>query len=92
MSTRKCCVCSDKVGELESEEREHGNIPLCRKKECVRTFVWFFGKFCESIDKQAGMDTEGFVFNQQLVRYSHFDEDFEKVWKTVRVKEAQSHE
>jgi len=70
----KCCVCGESTGKKDS-------IPICKKKACIKEFVRDFGHFCQGVNEQLGMESEGFIFNNKLIRYGHFEEDFEKIWK-----------
>lgn len=73
----KCCVCKKEIiWELGEDE-----LPICGKKKCVKTMTEIFGSFCQAIDEETGMETEGFKMGKELIRYSHFDEDFERAWR-----------
>jgi len=74
----KCCVCGE---VLKREEVADEDIPLCEKKECIKEFTRFFGRFCQAVDEETHMETEGFFCGDHLIRYDHFDEDFEKYWQ-----------
>lgn len=73
----KCCVCGDTLNYIVKDDA----MPLCEKKECVKMFARFFGRFCQAIDQETGMDTNGFFYGKKLIRYDHFDEDFDKAWE-----------
>ena len=80
--SKECCVCGNSV-KIEAEK----DIPLCKRKSCLKAFIKTFSSFCKSVDEQAEMETEGFLLNGVLIRYNHFDEDFEKAWKQKKRKE-----
>jgi len=79
MSGQKCAICkSELTFELGKDD-----VPICGKKDCVKKFTKIFGDFCRAVSEKAGMDTEGFLFKGKLIRYTHFEEDFEKIWEEV---------
>ena len=71
-----CCVC----GKVLSYPVEGDQMPLCEDKECIKQFVEVFGRFCQAVIEEAGMASDGFFYNGKLIRYDHFNEDFEKIW------------
>jgi len=79
----ECCFC----GDMLEYEIDKDDFPVCKKKECVKKLVGFCGSFCHSIDEELGVDTEGFIFAGKIIRYGHFEEDFNKIWEFL-VKEG----
>lgn len=74
----KCWVC----GESLKKPVEAREIGLCEKKECHKMFVKAFSDLCQNVDELAEIDdTNGFYYNKHLIRYNHFDEDFDKAWE-----------
>lgn len=70
----KCCLCGDSI-------KEESEIPLCNKKECIKEFVKIFGGFCQAVDEESDMAIIGFYYNNKLIRFDFFEEDFEKAWE-----------
>jgi len=81
----ECLFCGE---TLQTEvETKDDKMPICKKKQCIKFFARAFGRICQAIDKKCGMDPEGFLFNDKLIRYGFFDEDFEKYFKELRKEE-----
>ncbi len=83
----KCCVCRETLTyKIEGKEQ----FPVCEKKQCIKSIIEVFCGIYRNVDKETGNETEGFFFCNNLLRYDHFDEDFERIWKeTHEFKEVE---
>jgi len=70
----ECLFCGETI---QTEDK----IPVCKKKQCFKELVRAFSRFCQAIDEECDMDTEGFIVNGKLIRYGHFDEDYERIFE-----------